>query len=132
MYNREHFSEDEARFYIAEVAVALDHLHKVLKRTHFQFHICNFTLCNAFAVFLFLNTYSARNIVPSIMWRGFCKEELSQLLDLPGRGIGENISSTLTELDPGMSCHSFGKGSLKKDIGTHTIQNHMKYCQFIP
>ena len=31
LYNREHFSEEEARFYIAEVAVALDHLHKVLK-----------------------------------------------------------------------------------------------------
>ena len=29
LYNREHFTEDEARFYIAEVALALDHLHQV-------------------------------------------------------------------------------------------------------
>eukprot|EP00794_Sanderia_malayensis_P019939 gene19939-21892_t len=29
LYNREHFTEDEARFYIAEVAIALDHLHKL-------------------------------------------------------------------------------------------------------
>ena len=29
LYNREHFTEDHAKFYTAEVGVALDFLHKV-------------------------------------------------------------------------------------------------------
>ena len=32
LYNREHFTEDEAMFYTAEVAVALDFLHKVTNK----------------------------------------------------------------------------------------------------
>ena len=55
LYNREHFSEDEARFYIAEVAVALDHLHKVFKV--FCANTDNFMLQ------LFMNNYYA---IPSI------------------------------------------------------------------
>ena len=52
LYNREHFSEDEARFYIAEVAVALDHLHKVFKVFFVQTPIISCCM-------LFMNNYYA-------------------------------------------------------------------------
>lgn len=33
LYNREHFTEDHAKFYTAEVGIALDFLHKVCYRS---------------------------------------------------------------------------------------------------
>ena len=50
LYNREYFAEEEAKFYTAEVALALDFLHKVLV---VSFCCCCFCLLVAFDIISF-------------------------------------------------------------------------------